>query len=357
MAESDRPLRASIIIVNYNGGAKIIKCLEALLKDAGHDAGSIAEVIVVDNASSDGSAEQIEVRFPGLKLIRAGKNIGFGAGNNLGAKHARGNSLVFVNPDTTVHEHWLSALLDPVDEPGARVLATSKIVMGNDPSRINACGNRVHLTGLTLCRGLNSPAEGFNTIEEVDAVSGAAFAISSDLFQKLGGFDEEMFLYVEDTDLSLRAWLLGAKCLFIPDSVVEHDYALKITPLKIFYQEKNRYLMLLKVFRWPTLVVLSPALLGAELISWGFVLMADRNNIGNKIRAYGWVCSNRRSILKQRRNVQSLRQVRDRRILQKMAVVLDFGQAARGPVGAFAHLVFDPFFFVMKLIVLAIVWW
>ncbi|HEY6328040.1 MAG TPA: glycosyltransferase family 2 protein [Blastocatellia bacterium] len=352
MRPDEQALRASIVIVNYNGGARIIACLACLLETLD----SCAEVIIVDNASSDGSPEQIETAYPGIQLIRAGANLGFGAGCNLGTRHARGAHVVFLNPDTTVTEGWLRELLGELDRNNP-ALVTSKILMADDPSKINTCGNRIHLTGLTLCRGINGPQESYSTREEVDAVSGAAFGISRELFQRLGGFDEEMFLYVEDTDLSLRARLAGARCWFTPASVVEHDYRLKITPLKTFYQERNRYLMLLKNFRWATLAVLSPALLAAECISWGFVILRDKLNFGNKIRAYRWLLDNRRLIMEQRRTAQSLRRVTDRSILRSLAIRLDFEQAASPTVAFLAHVAFDPFFLLNKIAAMAIVWW
>jgi GT2 family glycosyltransferase len=353
LSAKDQPLRASIIIVNYNGGVKVVQCLRSVfgLIEPG------TEVIVVDNASSDGSADTVEASFPDLRLIRAGENLGFGAGNNLGAARARGRYLVFLNPDTVVCGRWLRKMLDVLDEDNEAGLVTPKILMADDSRLINACGNRIHLTGLTLCRGLKAPSQSFNSGEEVDAVSGAAFAIRRTLFDELGGFDEEMFLYVEDTDLSLRARLAGWRCIYTPDSRVRHDYKLKITPLKIFYQERNRHLMLLKTFQWATLAVLLPAQFAAECISWGFVLSADRKNIGNKVKAYKWIFSNRKRILKKRREVQALRRVPDRQLLRGMAVRLDFGQAAPAGVSLLAHIVFDPFFFLMKALVMVIVWW
>jgi len=236
-------------------------------------------------------------------------------------------------------------------------LVTSRIVMADDPVRINTCGNTVHLTGLTLCRGLGAPYETFSRIEDVGAVSGAAFAMPRDLFVELGGFDAEMFLYMEDTDLSLRARLAGRRCLLVPDSVVLHRYALKMTPMKVFYQERNRYMMMLKILRWPTLLVLFPAAVLAELISWAFVALRDRSNAKNKVLGYRWILTNLTTILQKRKQVQSARKVSDRMILRAMAIRLDFGQAAPAVIAAMGHALFDPLFAVIKVLALAIVWW
>jgi GT2 family glycosyltransferase len=349
----DQPIRASIVIVNYNGGDEILECLDSVFKHL--EPG--VEVILVDNLSADGSPEAIKTRFPNVLLIQAGENRGFGAGCNLGVSRARGKYVVFLNPDTIVREGWLGPLLEQLQRDGSVGLVTSRIVLADHPGTINTCGNTVHLTGLTLCRGLGAPSESFSRIEEVAAVSGAAFAMTKDLFTHLGGFDEEMFLYMEDTDLSLRAQLVGYKCRCVPDSIVLHDYALKMTPMKVFYQERNRYLMLLKTLRWPTLVVLAPAAFSAELITWAFVALKDRTNAGNKIRAYRWICSNWSSILRKRAIVQSLRTVRDRQIVRSWSIKLEFGQASTPALALLGHIAFDPLFALFKLMALTVVWW
>ena len=288
--------RASIIIVNYNAKEKLVPCLESVLRTSGLD----CEVIVVDNNSCDGNAEAIEADFPAVRLIRSQKNLGFGGGNNLASREALGEYLVFLNPDTLVQPGWLEALLAPFGSDARIGLVTSKILLADEPGTINTCGNAVHFTGLTLCRGLGKPRDAFGERHEVDAVSGAAFAIRRELFETLKGFDEDTFLYMEDTDLSWRARLSGWSCLCAPDSVVLHHYTLRITPLKVFYQERNRYMMLLKTLRWPTLFVLLPGQLLAELITWGFVLYSDRANVMNKLRAYAWIINNWDAILRKR---------------------------------------------------------
>jgi GT2 family glycosyltransferase len=425
----DGAVLVSIVVVNYNGGEAIVDCLQSVQEHTGllgfspaaegtptgegyrpaaegkpgTGAGTAfealtkpteanpteavqplcegVEVLVVDNDSDDGSPDAIKEKFPWVQLIAAGANVGFGAGNNLGVERARGEYIVFLNPDTVVTAGWLGALIgelkpgggpdharqDGPHQPDQRGsadwaprevgLVTSKILMADDPDIINTCGNSIHLTGITLCRGLGAPREAMSQIEDVSAASGAAFAMRRELFEKLGGFDEDMFLYMEDTDLSLRAQIAGYRCLYVPSSIVLHRYSLKMTPMKVFYQERNRYLMLLKTLRWPTLVVLAPSALCAELITWAFVALRDRGNAGNKIRAYRWIWSNWKSILRKRAAVQSHRKVPDRAIVRSWGIRLDFGQAASPALALVGHIVFDPIFALFKLVALAIVWW
>jgi len=345
--------RASIIIVSYNRKQDVLRCLQSVNKTRD----VTFEVIVVDNASSDCTADTLATECHDITLICSSTNLGFAGGCNLGARHARGEYLVFLNQDTTVDPGWLGALLRALDSDTDVGLVTSKILMLHQPERINACGNSVHITGLTLCRGLGAPSTSFTEEEEVDSVSGAAFAIRRNLFDTLRGFDETTFLYMEDIDLSLRARLAGAASSYVPDSVVFHDYSFKVFPLKVYYQERNRYLMLLKSLRWLTILALVPALIAAEAIAWGFVILYDRSNAANKIRAYDWVLENWWLIMDARREVQSKRAIRDHELLRHTSFRLELDQARQTAVAKIGQRLLDPFFWVLRRITLLIVRW
>lgn len=316
-----------------------------------------SELIVVDNDSSEGNADMVADAFPEITLIRSQTNLGFAGGCNLGVRHARSKYLVFLNPDTLVERGWLESLLAPFEGDDRVGLVTARILLMAEPDRLNTCGNNVHLTGLTLCRGMGRARDSYPNIEEVGAVSGAAFAIRHELFERLGGFDEEMFLYLEDTDLSWRARLAGYQTVYTPECSVLHDYELRISRLKVFWQERNRYLMLLKSFKWPTLVTLLPAFVVAELVTWGFVLLKDRAGVANKIRAYRWVVANWRAVMRKREATQALRVVSDRTLLKSTGFEIDFGQATGGAVAILARFIFNPLFFALRAICLAVVRW
>lgn len=349
----NRAYRASVIIVSYNSKRKLMTCLRSVIASLPED----SELIVVDNASTEGNAHDIASAFPEITLIRSQTNLGFAGGCNLGVQHARSKFLVFINPDTSVERGWIESLLAPFERDDKVGLVTARILLMAEPDRLNTCGNNIHITGLTLCRGMGRPRDSYPQIEEVSAVSGAAFAIRHELFEKLGGLDEEMFLYLEDTDLSWRARLAGYATLYTPESCVQHDYELRITRLKVFWQERNRYLMLLKSLRWPTLITLLPAYLLAELITWSFVLLKDRASIMNKINAYGWVVANWRVVMRKRKATQALRAVSDRTMLKSTGFKIDFEQAAGGAVAILARFIFNPLFFALRTICLAVVWW
>ena len=311
----------------------------------------------MDNASTDGSAEKAVMQFPEIQLIRSEENQGFGAGSNLGAANAKGEYLAFLNPDTETSPGWLHPLIQALESNSMIGLATPKILMNDDSRTINTCGNEIHISGITLCRGFGREIYEFDTSEEVGAVSGAAFVIRKELFESLGGFDEDFFLYMEDTDLSVRARLLGYLSLYIPSSVIYHNYSLKLVARKIYFQERNRYLNLLKCFKWGTLFVLLPILLLAEVVTWGYSILRDKDNLMNKIHAYLWVLKHLNIIMDKRQKIQTMRSARDRDLLLIRHPRLDFEQTGDGILSKMAHFVFDPLFNLSKQAVLMFVWW
>lgn len=346
-------LDASVIIVSYNSRDYLPDLCQAL---------SLAnppprEVILVDNASTDGSADYVAAHFPEIKLVRMGENLGFSSANNQGAALAQGEFLIFLNPDTRPDPAALGALVTALGQDPHCGMSTARILLASQPDRINTCGNQIHLSGITLCRGAGQPASQYSAPDQVSAVSGAAFAMRRDLFHQLGGFDPVFFMYLEDTDLSLRARLAGWTCCYVPAAVVAHDYRLQFSPNKTFYLERNRYWMLLKHFRLATLTLLLPVLLLAEAISWGFVLLRQPQRWRNKTAAYAWVWRHRQELAQARQCTQALRRTTDRALLLQHVWRLDFAQVGSGPAARLAALVFNPLFAGLKALLVAFLWW
>lgn len=346
-------LTASVIIVNYNGRCHLPRCLDSLLSDGITN----VEIIVVDNASSDGSDDLVAHDYPQVRLIRSRENLGFGGANNLAASQAQGRYLAFLNPDTVVTTGWLDALITALEEQPQAGLATSQILLLDQPGRVNAAGNEMHLSGLTLCRGLGDAAGCWQQGDRVTAVSGAAFVMRRSLFAELNGFDADYFMYFEDTDLSLRARLLGYDCRYVPGSVVYHEYQLRFGPHKTYYEERNRYVTLLKAWRWPTLLLLLPVWLLAEVVTWGFVLARDRANWRNKVWAYGNVWREWSQIRHKRQRVQFSRKTSDRTLLREMTHHLAFTQLGPGVVPKLAHWLFNPMFWLQSCVSNVLVRW
>ncbi len=337
-------MRASIIVVNFNTWEKLENCLASFypyLSDQD-------EIIIVDNHSREQNSSHIINLFPRINYIQSDKNLGYAGGNNIGAKVANGEFLIFLNPDTLITNTTIDEMIAPFADPLVG-LTTSKILVQNEPTIINACGNNFHISGITQCRGINQNLSDFNSESVVFAVSGAAFSIRKELFISLNGFDPDFFLYMEDTDLSIRARFLGYKCLFAPKSIVYHDYELRFGKNKIYYQEKNRYLLFLKNFALKTLFLMIPVFFLSEIISWGFVLIRDNKSIKDKFRAYSWILTNWNEI-RNKRNKSKM--VSDKEILLLSEHAINFEQVEQSMVQKVAAIVFNPIFYVLRKFIL-----
>lgn len=341
--------QSSIVIVSYNSMHHLERCLSAIERAAG----PVHETIVVDNASTDGSADYVAEYFPWVSLIRSSENEGFATGNNHGVAAARGEYIVALNPDTEVMPGWLDALIEPLRKKQEAAagqlpigLTTARILMMDARETVNTCGNLPHYTGITTCLGLDRPsaAPELARRRDVPAVSGACFAARRDLWDALGGFDEDFFTYLEDTDLSLRAKLLGYRCVYVPDAVVYHRYTNQFSARKLYYLERNRMAMLLKIYRWRTLALMLPALLLAECVSWGYAVKSGPAYLRAKLDAYGSVLMAWGAIMRRRREVQARRTTGDRPLLRVLAMRLDFAQLAGADLGRLADGLFNPLF-------------
>lgn len=337
------PMRASVIVVAYNSRADLPACLDSILADLGPD----DELIVVDNGSTDGCAELVENNYPQVQLIRA-TNTGYAGGNNRGAAAAHGDYLVFLNPDTVTAPGALGALIAPLAKLGSTALTTACVVLMDRPETVNTCGNTMHFTGLTYCRGAGRPAAYYHEPAEVDAVSGAAFAIRRAIFEQLRGFDEQFFMYVEDSDLSLRARLAGYRCDYVPAARVLHNYRMGYSPGKAFYLERNRHLMLLKNLSGATYLRLLPGLLLGELVTTGFLLLKGPHYWSVKPRVYRWLWAQRGDIAAARRLVRA-RGKPELAVLGRLAYRLEFGQLAGRLLAGAAAALFHPAFWLARL--------
>lgn len=329
-AASPRPT-ACIVIVTYNGLRYLDRCLATVFQQLGEQ----DEVIIVDNCSTDGGPQFIREFYPAARLVENRRNCGFAAACNQGARLATGRVLVFLNQDTEVQPGWLDGLVEALDSRSDVGLTTSRLLLMSSPDRINLCGQDVHYTGLVFGRGYGKAAASHSLPCDVDAVSGASFAISRELWERLGGFDECFFMYYEETDLSWRAHLAGYRCRYVPTSLAWHDYHRSaLTETALYYSFRNRALLLLKSWSCGALLLLAPALLTAELLEVGLVLMQGRRGLRAKVRSNGWIALHLRQIHRMHAAAQAQPRVPDAVILRSLAADIrptpdDFGVVSR----------------------------
>ena len=212
--------KVTVVIVNWNGERFLDHCLSALLAQtvAPH------EIILVDNASSDASLDIVR-RFPSVRLLAQNENLGFARGNNLAIQAAAAESewIALLNPDAFVEPHWLEGLLSAARDYPAFDVFGSKLVNAADPAVLDGAGDAYHFSGLVWRTGHGVPvSEGADETREMFSPCAAAAMYRRTALQRVGGFDEDFFCYIEDVDMGFRLRLHGYRCLYVPQSVAHH---------------------------------------------------------------------------------------------------------------------------------------
>ncbi len=250
-------MRASVIVLVWNGMADLAECLTALHAQESAD----LEIIVVDNASSDGSADFVSSTYPGIRLIRSERNVGFAAGNNLGLRVATGEILMLLNQDTVVRPDWARALLAALDERPTCGAVGSKALYPD--GRIQHAGGYVDERGEGAHYGYGQPDQGqFEQTRDVDYVTGAAMAVSRRAMEAAGGLDEGFAgAYFEDVDWCYRIREAGFRVVYAPQAVLVHKERSATTergPESLYAIQRNRLRFVLK--HWPTARLVEPFL-------------------------------------------------------------------------------------------------
>lgn len=295
----------SAIVVNYNGGAYLDDCLSSLFKQS-HDN---LEVILVDNASSDGSVEHVRDKFPEVRVIENERNIGYGAAVNRGVAAARGSFIIFLSFDLRLKEDCISQLACLAQEEGIGGVQP-KLLDAYQPDLLNSYGHVLTYVGMTSCRYIYERDRA--DLKEEEIPSGNHFLVRRKLFQELGGFDEGIFLYYEDIDLSWRIRLTGKKIIITPKAIMYHAYDYWRNPAKFSDSEKARIIMLLKNYGLKTLLLILPAALLVEVAKIFYDLAQGR--FGKKVKGYGEIISSFPAILEKRQGIQRTRRIADREI-------------------------------------------
>lgn len=230
----------AVIVVNWNGGQNLRRCVDSLLKQNSPP----KRVIVVDNASEDGSLKGLEDFGSDIEVHRMARNLGFAAANNLALRLVSDCEwIALLNPDAFAATDWLAQLREAVTSNRACASFASRMLSDADPTQLDGAGDAYHFTGLAWRRGHEMQAEGRNLrAEEVFSACAGAALYRRDALVEVGGFDEAFFCYMEDVDLGFRLRLRGYRCLYVPTAVVRHVGSAstrKGSNLSVYYGHRN----------------------------------------------------------------------------------------------------------------------
>ncbi|MDQ2911491.1 MAG: glycosyltransferase family 2 protein [Actinomycetota bacterium] len=298
----------AVVIVNANAGEFLEQTLQALDRQTVRP----ERVIVVDNASTDGSAERLEERHADVEVHRQAENLGFAGGNNLGVRVAGDcRWIALLNPDAFAEPDWLEHLVDASKaNPGYSFFA-SRLLDASRPERLDGTGDVYHVSGLAWRRDHGLPvAEADRPQGEVFSPCAAAALYDRKAFLEVGGFDESFFCYFEDSDLSFRLRLLGHRCLYVPEAVVHHVGSAttgRVSGFTIYHSFRNEVWTWAKNMPRPLLLLYLPQHVLVNLLATAFytakgprraILAAQRDAIKGLPR-----------VLRERRSVQARRVV------------------------------------------------
>ncbi|MEA2210286.1 MAG: hypothetical protein QOF83_234 [Solirubrobacteraceae bacterium] len=292
----------AVVVVTHNSAAD----LPGLLDNLREQLAAGDELVVVDNQSVDGTAD-VARRHPAQPtVLDTGANLGYGGGCHAGARTTAAPLLLFINPDSRLEPDCLAHLRAASARfPEWHAWQAAVLLPGD---RINTDGGVVHYLGMGWAGDCGKPVSDMPASpREVAFPSGAAMVVRRSRWDALGGFERSYFMYCEDLDLGLRIWLSGGAVGMVPQARMVHSYDFDKGIEKWFWLERNRLRTVLAVYPTTLLVLLAPALIGAEL---ALLVLAGRGGwLTAKLRAQLAVLTGLPEIARRRRRVQATRAI------------------------------------------------
>lgn len=281
----------SVVILNWNGKKHLLKCLTSL-KSITYKP---VEVIVVDNASSDDSVSAVKKSFPWVKIIANTQNRGYSGGNNDGIKASRGEYIFILNNDTQVHRSFVEPLVEIMKDPSVACVQP-KLVYGDKRTMLNAVGSYFTSSGFLYHYGYRKNADlpQYNSRLTIYSAKGAAMMLRKSALDRVGLFDEDFFIYFEETDLCHRLWLAGYTVVYEPTSLIYHYEAVDThremeNSHIMFLSYRNRIASFIKNLSFESLILLLPTLLFEYIfLSLVYLLQRDWRTSLAMYRALYW---------------------------------------------------------------------
>ena len=326
----------SIIIVNFNGLDYLDRCIKSII-DSNYKE---VEIIVVDNGSSDESVKYIKNKYKNIFLsklfiIELDKNYGPAKARNIGVERAKGEYLCFLDNDTIVHPNWAIPAIEEFKKNKRTGIIQCKLMLASDRNKFDYIGEYLGTNGFLVQRvPANIIDKGdYDYREIILAAKSAGMFIRKSVFDKISGFDTDYFIYVEETDLGWRSWLCGYEAVFIPDSIVYHEFGTSSIVLgesknnynAKFHGSKNYILTNLKNLSFLNLLKILPI----HIFLW--FGLAFFSLIKGQFKAFFWIqCGifwnifNIRKTIKKRQKIQNSRKIDDKILMQKIMIKKPF---------------------------------
>ena len=311
-------IQISVVILNFNGKQFLDDCLTSVLREAGPE----VEVILVDNASSDGSVQHVKSSYPRVQIVESQVNLGFAGGNNLGVARAQGDYVVLLNNDTVVQPGWLEGLKRAI-EPEDVAIASSLVRTEGVPERYYERNGSINFLGHNIMTVFTNP-------EDIFYAGGASLVYK----KKLLGlpFDEMYFAYAEDVYLSLRARFLGYRVVHTNDSRVLHlgggtTARGAFRRRLLLLQERNRLLNILLFFSGRTILKVLPLMIFNCVVKSVTGLLGTRYSFLATTGAYVWLLTHIDAIRSKRTELRGHRWIDECDVISQMCGRLTQGES------------------------------
>ena len=304
-------MNVSVIILTWNGKKFLKECLDSLAGQTFRD----FETILVDNGSSDGSADYVRGTFPWVRLLELPENVGFAEGNNRGLALAQGANIVTLNNDTRVEPAFLAELVR-VAEGDVRIgMVAARMRNFYRPERIDAAGLKIGGNGLGYNIGIGEIDDGSFDGESLFGPCGGAALYRREMLDEIGFFDPDFFAYYEDFDLAWRARLAGWKTLAAPRALVYHVHSAtggEMSGFKVYHTQRNKWFVIVK--NWPATLIQRhlASILCSDLAALCLAVLRGRGLAA--LRARLDVLRGLGRLLYQRRELQSRRMLSDQQV-------------------------------------------
>ncbi|WP_413160957.1 glycosyltransferase family 2 protein [Capilliphycus salinus ALCB114379] len=308
---SQKPPQVTVAVVTYNGINVIKNCLDSLQSQTYKP----AQILVIDNASTDNTPDWVEEHYSQIKVIRLNSNCGPNPARNQGILNTPDNDLtLLVDDDAILAENCLNELVKAYQRyPEAAILAP-RLVYNDQRDTIQHEGAFIHYTAEAVLLNNDKPLnQGSKDITQVHAVSGTCLLVSKSAAKKIGLFDEDYFFGRTDGEFSFRLTISGYKVYTVPDAVCYHRVK-KRGLSKLFYQVRNRWYFILTTYSLKTLIVLAPALLVYELFLIAYLLMQGKEL--EYIKAIFAVIKFWDKLMQKRKKAQNIKTRSDRELLR-----------------------------------------
>jgi len=318
----------SIIITNFNGKKYLNDCFKSL-EDLNYPKDRF-EVILVDNASTDGSVEYAKKYFKWIKVIVLDKNYGFCKANNIGVKDAKGEYIVLLNNDTKVEKEWLNELVKGASIDDKIACCASKILYFDRKEIINSAGGKFTPVGGGFYLGYGDhDKQEYNNQQYTGFGCGAGVLVKKSFYNFIGGLDEDYFASIEEVELGLKTWLFGYRVLYVPTAIMYHKesgtFGVKgsFQPIKVYLITRNRLMNIVKNFElYNVLLGLIISILFDSYRAFKY-LFNNRKSFASVFKAYIDFIKNLKKLKKKRYFTKKHRKLHDRD-LYRLGVMATF---------------------------------